>query len=144
MLWKATGISLSTQNFKLQILCAAPLYLPVQWQCSLTFQKNLSLANFFRNLFHLDANLVFLLLTVTFFSFQNQLYFLRVLLKIPNFFLYNLFRYVKYACFLYDEMPKLLALNILKESDHLFLLLIFLDYWQIHLFFLLIKDSVSA
>ena len=29
---KNTGISLGTLSFELQILCAAVLYLPVQWQ----------------------------------------------------------------------------------------------------------------
>ena len=70
------------------------------------------------------------------FSFHNQLYFLRVLLKIHKAFSYNLFRDIRYVCFLCDQVPKLLAFNKCKEYAHLFLLLKnFLDYLHIHLSF---------
>ena len=76
------------------------------------------LANFFRIFFskcnillHLDMVLILLLLTVTFFSFQNQLHFLRVFLKKYKTFSYNLLHNIKYVCFLCDQIPKLLTLN---------------------------------
>ena len=71
-------------------------------------------------LLHLDVTLVLLLLTITFFSFQNQLYLLRALLKILKTFKYNLFYDIKYVCFLYDQMNKFLPLNIRKVYAHLF------------------------
>ena len=52
-------------------------------------------------LLHLDMILVIFLLTVVFFSFQSQLYFSPVLLKINKIFLYNLPQDIKYACFFY-------------------------------------------
>ena len=87
-------------------------------------------------LLRFDLDLILLLLTVTFFSFQNHLYFLRVALKKYKTFSYNLFNNIKHDCFLYDQITKLLTLNICKEYAHLFLLLKnFLDYLCIHLFF---------
>ena len=84
----------------------------------------------------LDVVLIICLLVVIFFSFQNQLYFLRVLLKNYKTFAYNLFNDIKYFCFLYHLILKLLLLNIHKEYAHLFLLLkVFLDCLNIHLFF---------
>ena len=65
-------------------------------------------------LLRLDVILILLLLTVTFVSLQNQLYFLRVLLKKYKAFSYNLFHDIKYPCFLYDQIHKLLTLNIYK------------------------------
>ena len=83
---------------------------------------------------HLDVILILLLLTVTSLSFQNQLYFQRALIEAQNFFIQSFPRY-KYVCFLCDQMPKLLTLNIRKEYAHLFLLLkIFLDYLYINIF----------
>ena len=87
-------------------------------------------------LLRLDVILILLLLTVAFFLFKINYIFLRVLLKKYKTFSYNLFHDIKCACFPYDEIPKLLTLNIHKEYVHLFLLLnIFLDYLHIHLFF---------
>ena len=74
-------------------------------------------------LLRLDVILVLLLLTVAFFSFQNRLYFSRTLLKIRKTFSHNLFLNIKYVCFLYNQMSKLLALNIRIEYVHLFLFL---------------------
>ena len=75
------------------------------------------------NILHPDVTLVLLLLTVTFFLFQNKLYFLRALLKIHKTFLYSLFHHIKYVCFLCDQMPKFFTLNIRKEYATQFLLL---------------------
>ena len=87
-------------------------------------------------LLRLDVILVLLLLTVTFFYFQNQLYFLRVLLEKYKTFSYSFFHDIKYAYFLYDQIGKLLILNICKEYAHLVLLLQnFLHYLFIHRFF---------
>ena len=69
------------------------------------------------------------LLTVTFFSFQNQLYFLRVLLKKHKTFSYNLFHIIKYVYLLFDQTPKLLALNIHKEYIHLFYFILFFFFF---------------
>ena len=83
---------------------------------------------------HLRVVLILFLLTVTFFSFQNQLYFLRVLLKILKTFSCNLFCDIKYVCLLCDQIPKLLTLNNRMEYVHLFLLFKnYLDYFRIHL-----------
>ena len=54
---------------------------------------------------HLCVILIIFLLTVAFFSFQNQLFFLQVLLKNHKTFSYNIFHDIKYAYFLYDEIP---------------------------------------
>ena len=95
---------------------------------------------FFHNcniLLNLDVILVLLLLVVIFFSFRGQFYFLHVLLKIRKTFSYSIFHEIKYVCFLCDQMPKILTLNIYRKYAHLFLLLKnFLDYLHIHLFFL--------
>ena len=89
-------------------------------------------------LVYFDVILVFFLLTLTNF-FQNQLCFLHDLLKIHKTFSCNFFRDTNYVYFLYDQMPKLLTLNIRKEYIFLFLLLkIFLDYFYSYQFFLLI------
>ena len=91
----------------------------------------------YKILLHLDVILVLLLLTVTFFSFQNQLYFFFAcsLKELQNFSC-NIFHGIKYVCFLRDQMPKLLTLNIHKEYAHLSLLLKnFLDCLHILLFF---------
>ena len=86
-------------------------------------------------LLHLDVILILVLLTIKFFSFQNQLHFLRVLLKIHKRFSYNLFCNIKYVCFLCHQMLKFLTLNICKEYVHIFLLLKnFSDCFHIHLF----------
>lgn len=37
-----TGCILSDLNFRLQLFCAAPLYLPEKWQSSLTFSSSLN------------------------------------------------------------------------------------------------------
>ena len=85
---------------------------------------------------HLDVILVLLLLMATIFSSDNQLHFLRVLLKINKTFSYNPFRNIKYVCFLCDQIPKLLKLKIHKEYSYLFLLFKnFLDWLHIHIFF---------
>ena len=60
-------------------------------------------------LLRFDLVLILLLLTVTFFSFQNHLYFLRVALKKYKTFSYNLFNNIKHDCFLYDQITKLLT-----------------------------------
>ena len=150
MLLKTTGISLATLNFKLQILC---IYLRLCiYLCSSNNILLLIICIFesFFNIFfhkysirlHLDVILVLLLLMVTFFSFQNQLYFLCVHLKIHKTFWCNIFCNIKYVCFLCDPMPKSLILNIRKEQAHLFLVLKnILDCLHIHF---LIKDSISA
>ena len=70
-------------------------------------------------LLHLDVILVILLLKVTFFSFQNQLCFLCFSKTFSN----NLSRNIKCVCFLCDQMPKWLLLNIHKEYAHVILLL---------------------
>ena len=49
-------------------------------------------------LLNLDVTLIRHLLRVAFFSFQNQLYFLRVLLIKCKMFPYNLFHDIKYVC----------------------------------------------
>ena len=87
-------------------------------------------------LLHFDGILIFLLLTVTYFPFQIN-YIFRVSLKNSENFFNTIFSaIIKYAYFLYDQMPKLLPLNISKEYAHLFLLLKkFLDYFHIYLFF---------
>ena len=77
-------------------------------------------SNEYNVLSHFDVILVLLFLTVAFFSFQNQLYFLRVLLSIHRAFSYNIFHDIDYVCFLRDKMPKLLTLNIHKEYAYLF------------------------
>ena len=87
-----TGISLGTLNLKLPILCAAPLYLSVKWQWSLTFLSfyywQTFLGIFFDILLFINVILILLLIKVTFFPFQNQLCFLRVLFKdSQNFFI---------------------------------------------------------
>ena len=113
------------------------------YTCIMTIISNfwitfIFLANFSRIfLLRIDMILILLLLTITCFSFQNQLYIvLRVLLKNHKTFSYSLFHDIKYACFLYDKIAKFLTLNIHKEYSHLFWLLkIFLDYLHIHLFF---------
>ena len=69
------------------------------------------------------------------FSFQNQIHLLGVPSKIDKTFSYNLFHNIKYVYFLFDQILKLLTLNIYKEYDHLFLLLTFLHYLFIHLLF---------
>ena len=51
---------------------------------------------------YLHVILILFLLTVTFFSFQNQLCFLHVLLKIHKCFSNGLFRNIKYVCLLCD------------------------------------------
>ena len=50
-------------------------------------------------LLHLNVILIFLLLMVTFFSFQNQLYFYCVLLKIPKNFFRQSFPWYKVCLF---------------------------------------------
>ena len=71
------------------------------------------------NISHLDVILVVSLLTVTFFSFQNQLY------SLHNLLLYSLH-------------------NIRKEYTHLFLLIKnFLDCLHTHLFFFYWRFNVS-
>ena len=62
-------------------------------------------------LFYLGVILVIILLTVTFFSFQSKIYFFYVFLKNNKYLLHNIY----YAYFLYDQMPKLVTLNIHKE-----------------------------
>ena len=86
-------------------------------------------------LLHLDVISICLLIIVTFFSFQNQLYFLGVSLKFHKTFTYSPFHDVKPVCFLCDQMPNLLTWNIYKEYADLFLLLKnSLDFLHIHLF----------
>ena len=81
---------------------------------------------------------------VAFFSFENQLYFWRVLSKIRKTFVYNLFDDLKHVYFLSDQMPKMLTLSIHNEYTPLFLLLkTFLDYLHIHLFFFLLKKLLK-
>ena len=65
-------------------------------------------------LFHLCAILILFLLTVIFFSFQNQLYFVHVILKNHKTFSYNLFRNIKYACFLHDQISKIIDIESLQ------------------------------
>ena len=66
---------------------------------------------------------------------ESIIFFACSLKEVQNFFIQS-FRNKKYACFLYDQIQKLLALNIRKGYAHLFLLLkIFLDYFHINLFF---------
>ena len=62
-------------------------------------------------LLHLCAVLILFLLTVIFFSFQNQLYFLHVITCKFFCMLYNLFRNIKYACFLHDQTPQILDIE---------------------------------
>ena len=88
----------------------------------------------------LDVILALFLLTTTFF-FQNQLYFLRVFLKIYKIFSYNFFCDTNYAYFLYNQMPNQLALNICIECFSIFLLKIF---WIVCTsIYFLIEDSSS-
>ena len=56
-------------------------------------------------LLHLRVILTLCLLTVTFFSFQNQLFFLCVLLKIHKTFSCYFFLDTKYACFYMVKLP---------------------------------------
>ena len=63
----------------------------------------------------LDVILVFVLLMATFFFF-SKLYFLRVFLKIQK----KIFSTIQTVYFLYDQLPKLLTLNIDKEYAFLF------------------------
>ena len=86
-------------------------------------------------LFHLDVILVLFLLTVTFY-FSKSIIFFACSVKDSQIFLYSLPHDIKYACLLYDQMSKLLTLNICKENIVLFLLLkISLDCFHIRLFF---------
>ena len=81
---------------------------------------------------HLDVILDLLLLTIIFFSFQNQLYFLRAPLKIHKSFSYNIFR-----MFVGDiEYPQEICSPILvvEEFSELFA----------HQSAFSIKDSISA
>ena len=77
------------------------------------------------------------------FSFQSQSYILRVLLKIHKTFSYNLPHDIKYACFPYDQMTKLLTLNIRKQYAHLFVAEDFSGLLA-HPSIFLINDSMSA
>ena len=60
---------------------------------------------------HLCVILILFLLMVIFFCFQNQLYFLHVILKNHKIFSYNLFRNIKYACFLHDQIPQIIDIE---------------------------------
>ena len=83
----------------------------------------------------LDVILILSFLMVTFFSLQNQLYFMRVPLKKYKTFSYNIFHDINYVCLLCDQIPKFLINNIHKEIVLQFLVLKnFLDYLHIHLF----------
>ena len=115
-----------------------------RFTCIMTMVSEFSLIFIFSKLFtiffskynlilRLDIILFFILLVVTFFSFQNQLYFLRVLLKQHKTFSYNLSHDIKYACLLYDQIPNMLTFNFRKEYP--LLPSLFLDYFHIHLFF---------
>ena len=81
-------------------------------------------------LLHLDMIFVLFLLTAVFFFFSKSVIYLVCFLKKSQNFFINLFHDIKYVCFLYDQIPKLLALNIYKEYAYIFSLLkIFLIYF---------------
>ena len=105
---------------------------------------NFYLQNFSEFLFHkyniilhLRVILILFLLTVTFFLFKINYIFSYSFKESQNLFIQYVFSYgIKYVYLLYDQIPKLLTLNICKEYVHLFLLLKnFLDYFLIYLFF---------
>ena len=87
---------------------------------------------------------VFLLLMITFYSFQNQLYFLRILINKYKSFSFNPFHNIKYACFLYDQIPKLLDMEYLQgRCSPIFAVEDFSRLFVHHSIFLS-KDSISA
>ena len=122
---------------------------PSMFTCTMAMISSFLIISAFRGIFFLrfffhkynillplDVISILLLLTVTFFSFQNHLYFLCVLLKKYKSFSCNLFHDIKYVCFLCDQMSTLLTLNIHnKYALQFFLLKKCLDYLLIHQFF---------
>ena len=106
----------------MEIICNFPSFL-FYWPFGRFFFRKCN------NFLHLGVVLTLLLLSVTYFSFQSQLNFSCVLLKIYKLFSYFVAHDINYHFFQCDLIQKLLALNI-----HLFLLLNnFLDYFHIHL-----------
>ena len=140
-LWKTRRILLGTLYFKLYMLCAAPLYSPLQWQWYLNLQQFVSLVYLYSkcfcecgSLFHLDMMHAFSLLVVSFSSFQGELSSFRVLLKIQKTFPCNFHLWIHDTYFRYHQMSMLYTLSARRKYVHLlFLLITFQDYFNIHL-----------
>ena len=115
---------------------------------SIFFIKQTFLTFFFHkyNTFlHLDVHVILFFANDNIFSFQNWLYLLRDLLKKYKTFSYNLFHNIKYACFLCDEIPKIVDFEYLQGICSRNKFCCWTIFWIICTsIYFLIKDSMSA
>ena len=78
------------------------------------------------------------------FFFSKSIIFFACFLKVHKTFSYNLFYDMKYVCFLYSQIPKLLTLSIRKKYAHLFFVVEEFSRLFAHPSIFLIKYFVSA